>query len=212
MDNQNGQVMDALFETLNFLDGGGDEPEPVDSADVYIVGGDGAWSLTEPLGKMANLGNGTYVDTLTVSTAIYFVFADGGPDVWNNDWTLFNGSYRYGPTSTTTVMTDTQYSTAKRDNNYSYYFVGDGSNYVFTFDADNLVFSLSVLELQPSVLLGDVNGDGSISIGDVTALINYLLGGQQPGFIELNADVNQDGKISIADVTGIISILLSKRD
>ncbi len=206
-DNQNGQVMDALFEIINFLDGGGDEP--VDSADFYIVGGEGNWSLTEPLGKMTNLGNGIYVDTLTISTPIYFVFADGGPDIWNDDWTVFNSTYRYGPVSTTTVVAGTQYVTAKRNNNFSYYFTGDGSDYLFNLDADHLTFTIEVLEHQPAALLGDVNDDGTLSIKDVTGLINYLLTNEQAGFNAENADVNHDAKISIADVTGIISMLLS---
>lgn len=209
-DNQNGQVMDALFEMPAFLDGSGDDPiEPDDSVSMYIVGGEGAWSLTEPMGMMTNLGHGIYVDTLTVNAPVYFVFADGGPDAWNNDWTAFNGTYRYGPTATTTITTDVTYSTAKRNNNYSYYFAGDGSDYLFTFDADNLTFSISVIEPEPTIMLGDVNDDGNVAINDVTTLIDYLLGGQLEHFNVLNADVNQDGRIAISDVTSLIDLLLT---
>ena len=204
-DNQSGQVMDALFETVNFL--AGSEEDPVD---IYIVGGEGNWSLTEPLGKMTNLGNGIYVDTLKIAAPIYFVFADGGPEAWNNDWPTFNSTYRFGPASTTTVVVGTQYSTEKRNNDFSYYFTGDGSDYVFTFDADHLTFTIEAVENQPTVLLGDVNGDGTLSIKDVTELINYLLAGEQPGFNAANADVNQDGKVSITDVSGVISIVLNQ--
>lgn len=207
-DNQNGQVMDALFEAVNFLNGGGEEP--VDSTDLYIVGGEGNWSLVEPLGRMTNLGDGTYVDTLTINAPIYFVFADGNPGAWNNDWPTFNSIYRYGPSSTTTVTTGTQYVTAKRNNDFSYYFVGDGSDYIFMFDADNLTFTIEILEHQPAIILGDVNDDGILSIKDVTDLITFLLSGEFPGFNGTNADVNKDGKISIADVTGVISILLNQ--
>ena len=55
--------------------------------------------------------------------------------------------------------------------------------------------------------MGDVNHDGDVSIGDVTALIDYLLGGGDI-FIE-NADLNGDGEISIADVTALIDMLLN---
>ena len=209
-DNQNGQVMDALFEMPAFLDGSGDDPiEPDDSVSMYIVGGEGAWSLTEPMSMMTNQGHGIYVDTLTVNAPVYFVFADGGPDAWNNDWTAFNGTYRYGPTATTTITTDVTYSTAKRNNNYSYYFTGDGSDYLFTFDADNLTFSISVIEPEPTIMLGDVNDDGNVAINDVTTLIDYLLGGQLEHFYVLNADVNQDGRIAISDVTSLIDLLLT---
>ena len=209
-DNQNGQVMDALFETLAFLDGSGEDPiEPTDSTSLYIVGGEGSWSLTAPMAKMTNLGNGIYVDTLTINQPIYFVFADGGPDIWNDDWTLFNSTYRYGPASTFTITTGTEYTTAKRDNNYSYYFVGDGSDYLFTFDIDNLRFKIEVVESQPDILIGDVNDDRLVNISDVATLINYLLGGQNVSFNAANADVNQDKNINISDVTSLISRLLN---
>ena len=206
-DNANGQVMDALFVMSDFLDGSGEEPS--DSASLYIVGGEGNWSLTEPLGKMTNLGNGTYVDTLTISAPIYFVFADGGPELWNDDWTAFNSTYRYGPASTFTVSTGSQYTTAKRDNNASYYFTGDGSDYLFTFDADNLTFSIEVIEQQPLVNLGDVNNDGQVTIADVTILIDYLLGSVPASFSAVNADVNHDSSITIADVTALVDMLLN---
>ena len=206
-DNANGQVMDALFVMPDFLDGSGEEPS--DSTSLYIVGGEGDWSLTEPLSKMTNLGNGTYVDTLTINVPIYFVFADGGPDEWNDDWTAFNSSYRYGPASTFTVNTGSQYTTVKRDNNASYYFTGDGSDYLFTFDADNLTFSIEVIEQQPLVNPGDVNGDGQLTIADVTMLIDYLLGSEPASFNVVNADVNHDSGITIADVTRLIDMLLN---
>lgn len=56
---------------------------------------------------------------------------------------------------------------------------------------------------------GDVNGDGSVSIADVTSLIDYLLSGNASYISTVNADVNQDGSISIADVTALIDYLLS---
>ncbi len=57
-------------------------------------------------------------------------------------------------------------------------------------------------------LLGDVNNDGSVTITDVTVLIDYLLNSS----IDINlqaADVSQDGDVSIADVTALIDMLLS---
>ena len=53
---------------------------------------------------------------------------------------------------------------------------------------------------------GDVNGDGSVNISDVTALIDLLLGG---GTISNPAaDCNQDGSATISDVTVLIDYLL----
>ena len=54
---------------------------------------------------------------------------------------------------------------------------------------------------------GDVNHDGSVSIGDVTALIDCMLGNPGDGCL-ICADANQDGNVSIGDVTAIIDKLL----
>ena len=58
-------------------------------------------------------------------------------------------------------------------------------------------------------LRGDVNGDGSVSIGDVTALIDYLLSGDASGINLAAADCNQDSGVSIGDVTALIDYLLA---
>ena len=57
---------------------------------------------------------------------------------------------------------------------------------------------------------GDVNGDGIVSIIDVTELIDYLLTGADMYQYQLvAADVNGDGIISIIDVTALIDMLLT---
>jgi len=56
--------------------------------------------------------------------------------------------------------------------------------------------------------LGDINSDGSVSISDITTLIDYLLGDNSSVFNSKNADTNLDGKISIGDVTALIDYLL----
>ena len=53
---------------------------------------------------------------------------------------------------------------------------------------------------------GDVNGDGSVNIADVTALIDILLSGTAAPEA---ADVNEDEAVNIADVTALIDFLLS---
>lgn len=62
---------------------------------------------------------------------------------------------------------------------------------------------------EPVILIGDVNGDGEVSISDVVWLIDYLLGIEHEVFVHANADVSGDGEISIGDVTRLIDILLT---
>lgn len=58
-------------------------------------------------------------------------------------------------------------------------------------------------------LIGDVNGDGEVSISDVTTLIDYLLSSDVNLIDKDIADVNRDGEVSIGDVTALIDLLLS---
>ena len=53
---------------------------------------------------------------------------------------------------------------------------------------------------------GDINGDGLVTIADVTNLIDLLLSGEElPAWV----DVNGDGNVTIADVTVLIDMLLN---
>ena len=61
----------------------------------------------------------------------------------------------------------------------------------------------------PTVMMGDVNNDGDVTIADVTALIDYLLSGDDSGINIAAADCNNSTDVSIADVTALIDYLLS---
>ena len=68
-------------------------------------------------------------------------------------------------------------------------------------------------EVNNTLILGDINKDGQISIADVTALVNIILGKDNTlpyQYDHVAADVNQDGGISIADVTALVNIILGK--
>ena len=71
-----------------------------------------------------------------------------------------------------------------------------------------LMSALWPLNAVAAALRGDVNGDGKVTIADVTSLINGLLVGNAGGLGDV-ADVNADGTVNIADVTALINHLLS---
>ena len=56
---------------------------------------------------------------------------------------------------------------------------------------------------------GDVDGDGTVSISDVTALIDYILTNNSSALNLYNADCDKDRVVSIADVTLLIDTLLN---
>ena len=72
-----------------------------------------------------------------------------------------------------------------------------------TTDGTNLraICNVTVIDTK---ITGDVNNDGEVTIADVNAVINVILGGSS----SQRADVNNDGEITIADVNSIIDIIL----
>ena len=67
------------------------------------------------------------------------------------------------------------------------------------------------LVAQAGAVLGDVDGNGTVDVSDVTTLTNYILGLNPSPFLLDNADVNHDGKLNVTDVTGIFNIILTAK-
>jgi alpha-amylase len=67
-----------------------------------------------------------------------------------------------------------------------------------------------VVPVTQTVLKGDANGDGTVDVADVVAIVNYIL--EKPGetFNAAAADVNGDGNIDVGDVVSTVNIILSK--
>jgi hypothetical protein len=53
---------------------------------------------------------------------------------------------------------------------------------------------------------GDVNGDGNVTVADITALYNYLLNDDETYLS--TCDVNGDSEITSSDITAVYNILL----
>jgi hypothetical protein len=62
--------------------------------------------------------------------------------------------------------------------------------------------------LPPDFFIGDINGDYTINISDVTALVNYILCISDTPINATNADINGDGDVNILDLTGLVNIVL----
>ena len=69
---------------------------------------------------------------------------------------------------------------------------------------DNVDFDL----LVSGYILGDVNRDGMVSVGDVTYLVEVILGHQANGYLWQLGDLNKDSITSIADITYLVNIIL----
>jgi hypothetical protein len=89
---------------------------------------------------------------------------------------------------------------------FGLYIDDSGNPYAYLAIGSFIGASENFPDYMNTILLGDVDGDGMISISDVTASIDLLLSGDASD--NPNADVDGDGIASIADVTELIDMLL----
>ena len=68
----------------------------------------------------------------------------------------------------------------------------------------SLILTLPVTAMAQSSIKGDVNGDGTVNITDLNAVINMIIDDSAT----MIADVNGDGAVNIADINAIISIII----
>ena len=80
-----------------------------------------------------------------------------------------------------------------------------GPNY-FDFVAPDIATQIRVSDYP----LGDSNGDGNVTVSDVTNTVNYLLEQYTPRFVEKAADANMDKIITVADVSATIDIIIER--
>ena len=60
-------------------------------------------------------------------------------------------------------------------------------------------------------MAGDVNMDGTVNVTDVTALVNYLLGGNTVQINTDAADLSGDGSVNVTDVTMLINSIMESK-
>lgn len=69
-----------------------------------------------------------------------------------------------------------------------------------------LLIVATALGAKAGDVAGDVNGDGTCTASDVTALYNYILNNDDSAIV--NGDQNGDGEITASDVTAVYNIIL----
>jgi len=61
-----------------------------------------------------------------------------------------------------------------------------------------------------SILVGDIDGDGQVTVSDINVIIN-MMAGMDDGSIDTTiADVDGDGQVTLSDINVIIDIILGK--
>ena len=188
-------------------------PEPY-TGNVYILGevnDNGGWFTNKGVLMTRDAENNVYTATITTAGEnipegeetgySYFSFtkqlADSAAD-WDGI-----APYRFGAVSEGDywVTDDVLGIEIPLQNNGQSFRVPAGK-WNLTLSVDNMTL---VIEAA-NVLRGDVNEDKTVTIADVTALIDYLLSGATA---PASADCNLDQNVTIADVTALIDYLLS---
>ena len=66
------------------------------------------------------------------------------------------------------------------------------------------------IETIEGYVLGDVNGNGGVDIGDAVSIVSYLVGKESSNFVAEAADTNNNGQIDIGDAVIIVNLLVGK--
>ncbi len=61
-------------------------------------------------------------------------------------------------------------------------------------------------------LMGDVNGDGIVSVDDITRIVDYIIYKKVEGTFDANAaDMDKDGVIDVADITLVVKAIMEQQ-
>ena len=84
-----------------------------------------------------------------------------------------------------------------------------GKALTITFKGNKPTIRIYLVEAEPEpepIIIGDVNGDGAVNVGDIMAVIN-VMAGQGQDIDKKLADVNNDGAVNVGDIMAIINIM-----
>ena len=73
---------------------------------------------------------------------------------------------------------------------------------------DYTINKTAITNIKPTYILGDVDGDGKVTVNDVMEVVTTI----QKGGYSPQADINNDGEVSINDANRIVEHVLKKEE
>lgn len=131
-----------------------------------------------------------------------------GTDSWDEEWELL-ATVTDGAAAGLGTSNMAEYEFPINGVNKEYRFIRFEVNELCGVEDGKYVFQLAELRVRGHAYkaqAGDVNGDGSCTSSDVTALYNYILYNDNSAIV--NGDQNGDGSITSSDVTAVYNIIL----
>ena len=137
------------------------------------------------------------------------VTADGGATVtargicWSTSQNpTISGSHTTDGTGTGTFTSNM----TGLEPNTTYYVRAYATNSAGTAYGDQVSFTT-----LPDGIQGDADGDGMLSINDVSIILNHLMGGAQiTGQAFINADIDGDNMLGINDVSELLMMVMNQ--
>ena len=103
-------------------------------------------------------------------------------------------------------------------NNRSVFFLGENNTLYYPNNDNSVNACRAYFQLHNGAMVinvnttGDVNGDGTVNVTDVTLLVDNILGMEDDNSVIENADVNSDGVVSVSDVTELVNLILGRNN
>ncbi len=170
-------------------------------SEFYLVGTFNEWNQTEDGGRLvftATENEGVYETTGTLEAGAEFKVITPNGD----GWTWLGGVDENGVGFF--LINEGLLNVPLQMVDGSNFRLENGGEFTFRINANDM--TLTVIPVGGPVIPGDVDGDGSVTAGDITLLYNIMLNSDYTGAV--NADQDGDGVITAADITAIYNILL----
>ena len=158
-------------------------------------------------------------NTTVTNVGFHDVFYHSGEPYDNTDWTATVSAGAVTWSSPQTFAQNANSNALRWGTMYNFWFdanrepaTGTATLGLFKPHTPQSVSVACKVPAAPAILLGDMNCDGVVSVGDIAAFVIALtdpLGyaAQFPGCNVLNGDIDQNGAVTVGDIAGFVTLL-----